>query len=119
MSWSAAGFELLAESPADGVTVVRVAPESPFFAGHFPGEPVLPAVAQLVLLAEILEQRVGGSSRITAIDSLRLSRTVGPGDRLRVVLRIAHDSDQARFRIDRDGDRITEGVLRWCQTTVI
>lgn len=63
--------------------------DHPAFAGHFPGQPVLPGV---VLLAEVLEavlglpewaRHVGGQP---TIDAVKFLAPVGPGTALRIEL---------------------------------
>ena len=68
-----------------------LAPESPFFADHFPGKPLMPAV----LLAECAAQAAGtvwmhGLGRdqraplfLASIDRFRLKSAVGPGTTVR------------------------------------
>ena len=51
-------FELLEVSTSDPEWVfkVRVPATCPYFRGHFPTNPVLPAIGQLALVLELLEQ---------------------------------------------------------------
>lgn len=49
---------------------LRVAPDHPTFAGHFPGQPLLPGVS---LLAEVLE---------AVLDNPALAAIVGPAPRI-------------------------------------
>ena len=65
--------------------------DEPYFAGHFPGEPVMPGVLIVEALAQtgavaILsdEQFKGKTAYIGAINSARFKRKVVPGDKLRL-----------------------------------
>ncbi len=85
---------------------LTVAPDHPAFAGHFPGQPLLPGVA---LLAEVLEAllddaglaaRIGAAPRIGAVKFLA---PVRPGARLMLTLEAAPRG--VRFEL-REGERL-------------
>lgn len=61
----------------------------PFFAGHFPQEPVMPGVLQIEALAQLgavlmlsMEENKGKTAYFTGIDKARFKQKVVPGDRL-------------------------------------
>lgn len=61
----------------------------PFFAGHFPGEPVMPGVLQIEALAQLgavtalsLPENKGKLAFFGGISSAKFKRKVVPGDRL-------------------------------------
>ena len=66
-----------------------VDPQAAFFAGHFPGNPILPgviiveALAQTGALAALAEPDTGGKLALFAgIENTRFKRIVRPGDEL-------------------------------------
>ena len=92
-----------------------------FFAGHFPGLPVMPGVLQVEALAQTMAVYVakqeGFGDRIglfAGIDDVRFKRIVAPGDTLR--LEVTMEKLGSRFGKGRgvatvDGEVACEGVL--------
>lgn len=91
---------------------IRVAPDHPALAGHFPGRPILPGV---VLLDEAAQHIAGvlslGAEPRWEISRLKFLRPALPGDRLDLSWSTTA-TGAIRFRIDRDGEVLAEGVLR-------
>lgn len=106
-------FETLSFSAAERAMEVLVGATSRFFAGHFPGRPLLPAIAHLVLVDELVKRCLGEQTGLVAVQRARWKRPVLPGTRLRVRLLEAGDSSSLRFEIDGDGERVSEGLLAW------
>jgi 3-hydroxyacyl-[acyl-carrier-protein] dehydratase len=74
--------------PGESAEAVKVFPaETPFFAGHFPGAPLVPGV----ILAEALAQTAGlaagqpgKSFRLAALKTMKFPGSVGPGEEVRL-----------------------------------
>jgi UDP-3-O-[3-hydroxymyristoyl] N-acetylglucosamine deacetylase / 3-hydroxyacyl-[acyl-carrier-protein] dehydratase len=77
------------------VAVKNVSINEPFFAGHWPGLPIMPGVLILESLAQAAGILIGGSihlppgrvALIASIDGVKLRRPVVPGDQLRLEVR--------------------------------
>ena len=59
-----------------------IAPNQPVFAGHFPGNPIMPGVLVLGLLKSLLAEHSGAQVQIAAIKRQKFMRPVLPGDTL-------------------------------------
>ena len=84
--------------PGESVTAIKnVTINEPYFQGHFPGQPVMPAVYSLeciaqagaFLLLNTLEEPLKKNAFISAIDEARFRQPVLPGDQLRIEVIIA------------------------------
>lgn len=95
---------------------VEIPPESPAFRGHFPGRPILPAVAQLALveqgLARLADADGEAPPAIVEVSGLRLRRTVGPGERLTLEFQSMGEAGAHRFEIRSDGGTVSAGTVR-------
>jgi len=76
---------------------------SPFFAGHFPGHPILPGIAHLALVAQ--------DRPVTEVRTLKLRRPVVPGDVLDLALEEG-DSGLVKFELHRGEETVSNGVIR-------
>ena len=77
------------------VAIKNVSYNEPFFAGHFPGEPVMPGVLQIEAMAQAgavgimtLEQFKGKVGYFGGIKNVKFKRKVVPGDVLRIEVEI-------------------------------
>jgi 3-hydroxyacyl-[acyl-carrier-protein] dehydratase len=77
------------------VGIKNVTYDEPFFAGHFPNRPIMPAVLIIEALAQtggVLAFKTLGETNgavfFTGIDEARFRRPVTPGDQLRLVVEV-------------------------------
>jgi len=95
---------------------VEVPADSPFFAGHFTGHPILPGIAHPLFVARALNP--GAEARIAEIRSLKLRSPVRPGDVLDIldVLDLSGtapgEDGTVRFELRRAGELVSQGSLR-------
>ena len=72
-------------------TEKRVDPEEPFFAGHYPGNPIMPGVLIFVSIfqagAIMMGKRIANKGRIpvlTRVNNIKLKHAVHPGDTMQI-----------------------------------
>ncbi|RMG11933.1 MAG: beta-hydroxyacyl-ACP dehydratase [Planctomycetota bacterium] len=111
------------DPPREAVATKTFPPGDPIFAGHLPGQPIVPGVIVLEAAAQLcalvlLESppapgtRVGGY--LAGVARLRYFRRVGPGER--ITLRAALErklGTAARFEVaaEVDGERVLRGQI--------
>jgi 3-hydroxyacyl-[acyl-carrier-protein] dehydratase len=98
------------------VGLKNVTINEPFFAGHFPGAPVMPGVLILEAMAQVgavmvLKDLPGRKNKLVffvAIESAKFRRPVLPGDQLRI--EVTAQSMRAKFGKMR-GEAFVDGKL--------
>ena len=89
---------------------IVVPADGPYFAGHFPGRPILPGVLQLALAVETLARETGSSTPLRAIRFARLRQLVLPGERLELAAR-AGEGGRWRIDLERDGTPVANAEI--------
>ncbi len=99
----------------------RVRADEWYFAGHFPGRPVMPgvliveALAQVGAVALLTTEEFGGKLALFAgIDGVRFRRQVLPGDVLRMeveIVRLKGSVGRGKGKATVDGERVCEAEL--------
>ena len=98
---------------ASGEARVRFPAHAPYFAGHFPGQPVVPGVVLIDAAVQIAAQASGLPLRLRRLASAKFTQVVGPDQEAVWTYRSAPDPEDAgRLRISgkwsRDGAKIAE-----------
>jgi 3-hydroxyacyl-[acyl-carrier-protein] dehydratase len=89
---------------------LRIDPDHPALAGHFPGRPIVPGVmlldAAVHALGEMLRPAIPGSVQVT---SAKFLSPVGPGETVTISLDAA--ATGARFEISSGGRKVATGTI--------
>ncbi len=85
----------------------------PAFAGHFPGQPVLPAVIQLAVVRSLAADLLERSLEPVKTKRLKFKGMVGPGDLVQVRVEIKKEEDNwlASFKLAHDGKAVSSGAI--------
>ena len=83
----------------------------PYFEGHFPERPILPAVAQMRLLEDFLGEVEGRACVIVAATALKFSGIIEPLDVVGISLDIK--DDLARFTLKARGNVCSKGSVHF------
>ncbi len=99
-------IEALAEVPAD----------SPWFSGHFPGEPILPGIALVHLVKETITQEAqkqGEQLQYHTFRRVRFTQPVRPGEKLAVSIIDEDMGDDVmfHFKVVSEGTVVSSGMI--------
>lgn len=101
--------------PVDSVDLiaeVTIASDSAWFSGHFPGQPVLPGIAQLEMVFDLIRQHEKRPLRIAEVSRVRFKRAILPEDRVTIVATPRPGkSDAYTFRLEKADGLVTTGTL--------
>ena len=79
-----AGIESQAPVAAGTRAVLVLNTAHPIFAGHFPGQPVVPGACQLQMVQELLSHSLGGKYRLRQADQLKFLTPIDPRQHPRI-----------------------------------
>ena len=95
--------------------MLQIPREHPSYAGHFPGQPIVPGVVLLDLVlqaAESLPDWPGTPTSPLEIPVCKFMRSVLPGATLALSLSAGHTAGTLNFRLQQDAQLVASGSLR-------
>ncbi len=105
------------------IAVKNVTINEPYFAGHFPGHPIMPGVLQLEAMAQVSSvlmlrkpENSGKIGYFMSADSVKWRRPVFPGDTLFIeteILKMRGSIGQTRCRCLVNGEVVSEAELKF------
>ncbi len=89
---------------------------SPWFSGHFPGDPILPGIAQLKMVVDLVsESGKGNHLCMTGLSRIKFRKTVRPGDQLDIEVRCDKNKGQYLFNITSGVEDVCSGRIFFSQ----
>lgn len=90
---------------------VHIPTDALWFDGHFPGWPVLPGIAQLGMVFDVVRHALNGPVRVAEVSRVRFRQMIAPDDRLTVVTESRPGDGRYAFRITRGGEVVCTGTM--------
>jgi 3-hydroxymyristoyl/3-hydroxydecanoyl-(acyl carrier protein) dehydratase len=90
---------------------VKIDSESPWFAGHFPGAPILPGVAQLGIVSDVISKFNKNDLYIKSLSRVKFKKLCKPGDLLVIYALSGNRENSYSFRIEVSKEEVCSGVL--------
>ncbi len=94
--------------------VIEIGEDSPWFDGHFPGQPILPGIAQLAMVKDLLEKSLDGPLKIKKVGRVRFKQMVVPEDRILILIKPGKRADEnTAFRILKKDELVCSGIIEF------
>lgn len=84
---------------------------SPWFSGHFPDDPILPGIAQLKMVADLITSSGTGNLSMSGLGRIKFRKIVRPGDLLDIEIICGDKKDQYNFKITCGDDDVCSGWM--------
>ena len=111
MRWySTLGLEV---SDSEQMTLnARVLPDSPWFDGHFPKDPILPGIAQLEMAFDVVRMCSKRNLKVAGFKKVRFKRIIRPNQKLKIIVTPRKSEKGAyAFRILVEHELACNGLL--------
>jgi 3-hydroxymyristoyl/3-hydroxydecanoyl-(acyl carrier protein) dehydratase len=109
-----AGFKLIDSSVSTEQASLRLKlpAASPYFAGHFPGDAILPGVTQLALALQAGSLLQGGALGLSGARRVRFRRSLGPEDEIEILVTRTDVVDELHFEVRTRNATAASGTLQ-------
>ncbi len=104
-------LDLELPAPNDIRARVLVDHDSPWFSGHFPDHPILPGIAQLKMVADVIARARQEPLRIARLHRVKFKRIVKPGERLDIHATATKSGSLYAFRITHETEDVCSGTM--------
>ncbi|MHB1014473.1 MAG: hotdog family protein [Desulfurivibrionaceae bacterium] len=85
--------------------------QSPWFSGHFPDNPILPGIAQLKMVADIIAASREDDAHMTGLSRIKFRKIVRPGELLDIHATAGLSENQYAFRITSSTEEVCSGMM--------
>jgi len=91
---------------------VSIPADSPWFEGHFPGDPLLPGIAQLHFVMETIRAALGEKIRLAGLKRVRFKRIIRPEEIIDIAADPVPDKPgMYRFQLTIEGENACSGLM--------
>lgn len=81
-----------------------VGPDSPWFDGHFPGNPIVPGIAQMSMIFDLMQRTMGPGLKLEGFKRVRFKQLIRPDTPISVLIKPAKKTPN-RFEYQLTADR--------------
>jgi 3-hydroxyacyl-[acyl-carrier-protein] dehydratase len=111
MNWYIVKKKFFAPSKEISATVT-VPNDSPWFSGHFPGNPILPAIAQVSIVFDMICKAIKEPITLKTFSRVKFRRIILPDEEMDITAsQIADTPEKFSFRIAVKGEVACKGMM--------
>lgn len=92
---------------------------SPWFSGHFPNNPILPGIAQLKMVVDLISQSGAGKVSISGLSRVKFRKIVRPGEQLDIQVTPGTTDNHYMFKITSGDEDVCSGKMHFTQNETI
>ncbi len=97
--------------PDSAEILLELAPDMLWFEGHFPGQPVLPGIAQVHMAVQWSERLWDWKPASSTVSQLKFRRVLRPGDKVELRLSRPFDKQRLKFAYHLNDIVASEGII--------
>ncbi len=90
---------------------VTTSASSPWYSGHFPGTPILPGIAQLGMVVDLISKFSNKELHLKNLSRVKFKKLITPGELLYIYACPARKEDSYSFRIEIGGQEVCSGII--------
>ena len=90
---------------------VKITEDSSWFAGHFPGDPILPGIVQLEMVVAAISRSGNNDLWIQNLSRIKFKKIIRPGEILSIQANYNREKNNYSFQIMADGKEACTGVM--------
>ncbi len=107
-------LDLQFPGPKEVLATVRVEEDSPWFDGHFPGDPTLPGIGQLSMVTDVIGRLAGREYALSGLGRVKFRRRVQPGEDLLIHAAAGKKQQSYSFRMTtQEKELVSSGVMQF------
>lgn len=85
--------------------------QSPWFSGHFPGDPILPGIAQLQMVTDAIAKALEKDLHLIGLTRIKFKKLIRPGVVLDIYAVGGKQKNNYSFRITSNQENVCSGTL--------
>lgn len=89
-----------------------VGPDSPWFDGHFPGNPIVPGIAQMSMIFDLMQRTMGPGLKLEGFKRVRFKQLIRPDTPISILIKPAGKTPKRfEYKLTSDEEIVCTGFI--------